>query len=134
MDGTPNKTQKIRLLEVKNTSPKIETVNTEDQKRLDDKTKLQEMIAEKLSLIEETGESDKPVITGRIQKQENLMRELNSVFTHKTLSNKEKIEEMNKLFIEQIHPLHNQLITEMVYVSAQESFESCYSEELLTKL
>lgn len=70
MESTPNKTQKIRLLEVKNTSPHVNK-QTEDQKKQEERQKLQEMIADKLSMIEGTGEKEKGKETSsRIQKQE----------------------------------------------------------------
>lgn len=75
MENTPNKQQKIRLLEVKNTSPQV---NTDDIKKQEDRQKLQEMIAQKLSLIEGTGDSVKTeVASSRIQKQEQLLQSLN---------------------------------------------------------
>lgn len=87
-----------------------------------------------MSLIEGTGEQTvKPQGSSRIQKQELLMSKLNTIFMNKTMSNKEKIAEMNTLFLDDIHPFHIELAKELVEQSAEESFEECYSNELKDK-
>lgn len=95
---------------------------------------LQEMIAQKMSLLEGSGEELKPQVEGRIQKQEQLMSKINTIYTNKGISNQEKIAEMKKIFNEQINPFHKQLIRELVENTAQENIEEALSLEFQTKL
>lgn len=133
MESTPEKSgkqQKIRLLEVKNTSPQIDHKAVE----LKAKAELQQLIQEKMALIEETGKPHETKKTeGRTAEQEQILSKVNQIFANKNISNQDKIQEIYKVFLEQFLPRFEAAGRDMITGSSAKNFETAQEDELSTR-
>lgn len=132
MESTPEKSaqkqQKIRLLEVKNiqTPPKQTDLKTQEQI---EKEKMQQMILEKLVMLEEGSEhpdviNSKAVATSHTPLENQLQAKLTKVYNDKDLDNKQKIEAIYDLYLSELIPMYKKQQEDLISVSSRLSLEN----------